>query len=81
MTKYPFNILCITFVAQILIRHVSKVQLKFVVPNALQAVTKLLHTNIMYYRPDGFYAIDEQQYLSIMYFVYRKRIRYILQCI
>ena len=78
MTKYPFNILCFTFVAQILVRHESKVQLKFIVPNAFQAVTELLQTNIMYHRPVGFYAIDEQQYLSIMYFVYRKRIRYIL---
>ena len=52
--------------------------LKFIVPNALQAVTKLLHANIMYYRPDGLYAIDEQQYMSIMYFLYRKRIHHII---
>ena len=78
LAKYPVNILCFLFVAQILLIHVSKVQLKFIVPNALQAVTKLLQTHIMNYRPDGFYAIDEQQCLSIMYFLYRKRIRHIL---
>ena len=78
MMKYLVNILRFIFVAQILIRHKSKVQLKFIVPKALQDVTKPSQTNIMYCRPGGLYAIDEQQYMSIMYFLYRKHIHHII---